>query len=56
MFDNQVVVIGGGRWARQIILTLLLKIKLNKVYCLTNNKNFFIRQWATKKKILRNIK
>lgn len=55
MFDNQVVVIGGGRWARQIILTLLLKIKLNKVYCLTNNKNFFIRQWATKKKIIKKI-
>lgn len=55
MFGNQVVVVGGGRWARQIILTLLLKIKLNKVYCLTNKKNFFIRKWAIKKKIIKKI-
>jgi len=55
MFDNQVVVIGGGRWARQIILTLLLKTKLNKVYCLTNNKNFFIRKWAIKRKIKKKV-
>lgn len=55
MFGNQVVVIGGGRWARQVILTLLLKIKLKKVYCLTNKKNFFIRKWAIKKKIIKKI-
>lgn len=56
MLDSQVVVIGGGRWARQIILTLLLKINLKKVYCLTNNKNFFIRKWSEKKKIKKKIK
>ena len=50
MFGNQVVIIGGGRWARQIILTLLIKIKFKKVYCLTSKKNFFIRKWAIKKK------
>ena len=55
--SNQLVVVGGGRWSRQIILTLLNKIKINtKIICVTNKKNIFFKKWIRnknyKKKIL----
>jgi len=43
---NQLVVVGGGRWSRQIIKTLVNKIKIkNNITCITNKKNFFLRKW-----------
>jgi hypothetical protein len=46
---SQVVLIGGGRWSRQIILTLLNKIKIKKVICVTNKNNFNLKNWIENK-------
>ena len=45
---NQLVVIGGGRWSRQIIKTLLKKIKVKKILCITSSRNFFLKKWVKK--------
>jgi hypothetical protein len=53
---NQLVVVGGGRWSRQIIKTLVYKIKIkNKIICITNKKNFFLRKWIKNYKLKNKI-
>jgi hypothetical protein len=43
---NQLVIVGGGRWSRQIIKILVNKIKIkNNIICITNKKNFFFKKW-----------
>ena len=42
---NNLVVIGGGRWARQIMLSLKKNFKLKKIVCITSKKNFFLKKW-----------
>ena len=48
---NNLVVIGGGRWARQIMLSLNKNLKLKKIFCITNKKNLFLKKWLNKKKL-----
>ena len=48
---NNLVIIGGGRWARQIMLSLNQNLKLKKIFCITNKKNFFLKKWLNKKKL-----
>jgi hypothetical protein len=53
---NQLVIVGGGRWSRQIIKTLVNKIKIkNSIICITNKKNFFLRKWIKKYKLKNKI-
>ena len=54
---NQLVVVGGGRWSRQIIKTLIYKIKIkNNIICITNKNNFFLRKWIKNFKLKNKIK
>ena len=48
---NNLVIIGGGRWARQIMLAIHKDLKFKKILCVTNKKNFFLKNWLIKKKL-----
>ena len=48
---NNLVIIGGGRWARQIMLSIHKDLKLNKILCVTKKKNFFLKNWLIEKKL-----
>ena len=40
---NNLVIMGNGRWARQIMLARQ-NLKLKKIFCITNKKNFFLKK------------
>lgn len=53
---DQLVIVGGGRWSRQIIKTLVRKIKIKyTITCITNKKNFFLKKWLKKNKLKNKI-
>ena len=51
---QNICVVGGGRWAKEIIKTILFQIKIkSKIFIITKNKE--ITNWAKKKKIYHKI-
>ena len=47
---NGITIIGGGRWARQIIQTLISNNKIKNLYCYTKKSNFYLKDWLKKNK------
>ena len=53
---NDLIIIGGGRWARQIIQNLIINNKVKNLYCYTKRNNFYLKDWLKRKKFNNYVK
>lgn len=53
---NNLIIIGSGRWSRQIIQNLFYNNKIKNLNCFYNKQNSFFKNWLEKKSFNTNVK
>ena len=53
---NNLIIIGSGRWTRQIIQNLFYNNKVKNLNCFYKKKNSFFKNWLEKKNFNANVK